>query len=183
MNRQKELEKIAREIEQCPVCKRGGTGRAVPGEGSAEASVVFIGEAPGREEAKTGRPFVGRSGQYLRGMIAELGIEASSVFITSPVHYRPMSGKPARALIAHGRSHLLKQIEIIKPRLIVLLGNSACRAMLEKNVEIAREHGTLLEKNNMHFFISCHPAYAVRFPQEKRNFIRDFATLKGLLRK
>ncbi len=183
MNRQKELEKIAREIEQCPACKEGGAGKAVPGEGSADALVMFIGEAPGREEAKTGRPFVGRSGKFLRRMIAGLGIEESAVFITSPVHYLPISGKPSPALIKHGRTHLLRQIEIIKPRLIVLLGNAACRSLIGKNIEIAKEHGTTVEKDNMNLFISCHPAYAVRFPEGKKSFIQDFAALKGLLKK
>jgi DNA polymerase len=181
MNKQKELEKIAQEIKECPACKKGGTGKAVPGEGSADALVMFIGEAPGREEAKTGRPFVGRSGKLLRRMITGLGIEENAVFITSPVHYQPITGKPSPALIAHGRTHLLRQIEIIKPRLIVLLGNTACRSLLEKNIEIVKAHGTIVEKDNMNLFISYHPAYAVRFPEGRKNFVRDFAALKDLL--
>lgn len=183
MDKQKALEKIAREIEGCLSCRRGGTGKPVPGEGGPDASVMFIGEAPGREEARTGRPFVGRSGMFLRGMISGLDLEERDVFITSPVHCRPAAGKPSPAAIEHGRTHLLKQIDIIRPRLIVLLGNTACRALLGKNVEIAKEHGMVVEKNLLRFFISCHPAYAVRFPEGRKNFIHDFAALKYLLKK
>ncbi len=181
MNKQIKLRKIEREIEQCPACKKGGTGKAVPGEGSPDALVMFVGEAPGREEAKAGRPFIGRSGKFLRGMIAGLGIEETAVFITSPVHYWPGGRKPAQSLIAHGRTHLLKQMEIISPRLVVLLGNTACRALLEKNVEISKVHGTIVRKNGWSFFITFHPAYAVRFPEGRKNFVRDFASLKDLL--
>ena len=70
MNKEKELSQVADEIRKCRLCKKWGTGEPVPGEGSADARLVFIGEAPGKEEAKTGRPFVGRSGRLLRLMIS-----------------------------------------------------------------------------------------------------------------
>jgi DNA polymerase len=182
MNKQKLLEKIACEIELCEECMKGGTGKPVPGEGSADAPVMFIGEAPGREEARTGRPFVGRSGKFFRGMIRETGLREENVFITSPVHYFPVAGKPSAAMIEHGRTHLARQIEIIEPRIIVLLGTTACRALLGRNVEIAKEHGSTLIRNGRTFFISFHPAYAMRFPEGREKFIQDFAGLKTLLK-
>jgi uracil-DNA glycosylase family 4 len=183
MNRMRELQKIAAEIKQCRECRIGGTGKAVPGEGSPDAAVMFIGEAPGREEAKTGRPFVGRSGRFLRRMLAGIGIQENSVFITSPVHYLPVSGKPTTAMIEHGRTHLLKQINLVKPRLVVLLGNTACRTLLETNVEVSSKHGTVVERIGTHYFISFHPAYAMRFPEARRKFSRDLEALKALMPK
>ena len=180
MNKLNELGKIAREIESCPVCAQGGTGKPVPGEGTGDVPVMFVGQAPGRTEARTGRPFVGTSGKFLRRMIAGIGLDETSVYITSPVHYLPVSGKPSPAMIEHGRIHLLKQMEIVEPRVVVLLGSVAARALLGLRGS-AREHGAVLEKDGIQFLISCHPAYAMRFPEGRRQFVRDFATLKALL--
>jgi uracil-DNA glycosylase family 4 len=181
MNRQQQLQKIADEIRACRLCKKGGSGKPVPGEGSAHAPVVFVGEAPGREEARTGRPFVGRSGKFLRQMIREAGMDEQLVFITSPVHYLPDTGKPSPAMIEHGTTHLRKQIAIIRPRVVVLLGTSACRALLGKTVEIAKQHGKTIEQEEMVFFLSFHPAYAIRFPEGREQFTRDFAALRKLI--
>lgn len=182
MDKQKELNRIAQEIRQCASCRRGGVGEPVPGEGSAGALVMFVGEAPGKSEAKTGRPFTGRSGQYLRKMIREIGLREGEIFFTSPVHYLPAAGKPSRVMIDHGRTHLLRQINIIKPRIIVLLGNTACRALLGKNVGIAREHGNVVEQDGIRYFISFHPAYADRFPKGGIKFNQDFLKLKELVK-
>src|SRR5512134_1050195 len=141
MNKDQALKKIADEIRVCRLCKKGGLGKAVPGEGSPEARIVFIGEAPGKEEAKVGRPFIGRSGKFLREMIREIGLDADQVFITSPVHYLPSAGTPSKEMIIHGREHLLKQLSVIKPEIAVLLGNTACMAMLDRKIEISKEHG------------------------------------------
>jgi DNA polymerase len=181
--RQKALQKIAAEIEQCSECRKGGIGLPVPGEGTAEFSVMFIGEAPGKQEAGTGRPFVGRSGRLLRATIAGVGIIPEKAFITSPVHYQPETGKPSPAMIAHGVTHLRKQIAVINPRFLVLLGNSACRAVFGKSVEIAKQHGTIVEKDGIACLITFHPAYAMRFPEGRKKFVRDFGKLKILLAK
>ena len=183
MNRQQKLDLIAREIRECRLCRKGGSGKPVPGEGTADFPVMFVGEAPGREEATTGRPFVGRSGAFLRRMIREAGMEEELVFITSPVHYLPDAGKPSPAMIEHGATHLRKQVEAIKPRLVVLLGNSACRALLGRDIEIAKQHGTMVEQDGTSFFLSFHPAYAIRFPQGRKQFIQDFLLLRELVSK
>jgi DNA polymerase len=177
----KALRKIAEEISRCRLCRKGGTGKAVPGEGNSDARIVFIGEAPGREEAKTGRPFVGRSGKLLRQMIRDIGLDEARVFITSPVHYLPLRGTPSTAMIHHGRQHLFDQLSVIKPDMIVLLGNSACVALLDGKVEITKEHGTLLKKDGRSYFITVHPAYAVRFAKGKDMLQSDFAALKKLV--
>jgi uracil-DNA glycosylase family 4 len=176
------LSRIAEEIARCPVCKKGCTGRAVPGEGSAEACVVFIGEAPGREEARTARPFVGRSGRLLREMIRDIGLAEEEVFITSPVHYLPLRGTPSIDMVRHGREHLFRQLAVIDPPVIVLLGATASRAVLDRKVEVAKLHGSIARSENRACFITLHPAYALRFPRAKEQMQEDFRKLRRLLR-
>jgi len=177
----KALRKIAEKISHCPLCRKGGTGKAVPGEGNPDARIVFIGEAPGREEAKTGRPFVGRSGKLLRQTIRDTGLDEAEVFITSPVHYLPLRGTPSTTMIHHGRKHLFEQLSIIKPDMIVLLGNSACVALLDGKEEITKKHGTLVKRDGRTYFITVHPAYAIRFAKGKEMLLSDFAKLKHLI--
>ena len=182
MNKERELQKIAEEIKQCRQCKKGGTGMAVPGEGNPNARVVFIGEAPGKEEAKAGRPFIGRSGKLLRLMIREAGLSEEDVFITSPGHYLPLRGTPSKEAIVHGREHLYKQLSIIDPELVVLLGNTACIALLDRAAAVAQEHGTIVEKEGRKYFITVHPAYAMRFPEGKKYFSADFKKIAELVK-
>ncbi len=181
MDKQRSLVKIADEIARCRLCKKGGTGKVVPGEGSPHARVVFIGEAPGKEEAKVGRPFVGRSGRFLRQAIRDIGLTEDDVFITSPGHYLPLRGTPSKEIILHGREHLFKQLRIIEPEIVVLLGTTACLAVLDRKLEIAADHGTVLEQDGRRLLVTFHPAYAMRFPDGKQGFLRDFLKLKRLL--
>lgn len=181
MDAVQKLQKIAGEIARCRACREDCSGKPVPGEGSATARVVFIGEAPGREEAKTGRPFIGRSGKLLRQTIREIGLDESEVFITSPVHYLPDRGTPSKAMIRHGRGHLFKQLAVIEPEIVVLLGNTACTALLDSKVEIAKQHGTTVPKDSRIYFITVHPAYAIRFAAGKKMLLEDFAVLKKLI--
>ena len=180
--KERELKKIASAIAACRECRKDCTGKPVPGEGSADARVVFIGEAPGREEAKTGRPFVGRSGKLLRQMIREIGLDETMVFITSPVHYLPLRGTPSTAMIEHGKEHLARQLAVIQPEILVLLGATACRALLGRKIEVAKEHGSIVQHEGLTCFITIHPAYAVRFVKGKELLAADFGRVKGLLR-
>jgi uracil-DNA glycosylase family 4 len=170
MDKKKALAKIAGEIDSCPLCREWGEGNPVPGEGN-----------PGKEEAKAGRPFIGRSGKLLRSVIRDIGLDEEDVFITSPVKYLPHRGTPTMGNILHGREHLLKQLSVIEPKILVLMGNVACRAVLEKKVEVARDRGNIIRINGITCLITFHPAYALRFPSGKRAFIRDFKKLKRLI--
>ncbi|MFZ5997700.1 MAG: uracil-DNA glycosylase [Nitrospirota bacterium] len=181
MDKSKELLKIAREIEACSLCKEWGSGKAVPGEGNPDAKIMFIGEAPGVEESKTGRPFVGRSGSLLRTMIRDIGLREENVYITNTVKYLPKKGTPSKGNIAHSRTHFLNQLDIINPRLLVLLGSIACFAVLGRTVPITKEHGTVIDQEGRLHFITFHPAAALRFPETKKEFIRDFQKLRTLL--
>ena len=181
--KQKKLEKIAREIDACDVCKIDKQGVAVAGEGNADADVVFIGEAPGKQEAIVGRPFIGRSGQLLRGLIREIGLKEEDVYITSPVKYLPNRGTPTSDDIAHGRVHLMKQFDVIQPKVVVLLGRVAAEGVLQKKVYVSKEHGEVIEeKNGIKYFLTYHPAAALRFPHKFKPFLKeDFLKVKDLL--
>ena len=181
--KQKKLEKIAREIDACDVCKIDKQGVAVAGEGNADADVVFIGEAPGKQEAVVGRPFIGRSGQLLRGLIREIGLKEEDVYITSPVKYLPNRGTPTSDDIAHGRVHLMKQFDVIQPKVVVLLGRVAAEGVLQKKVYVSKEHGEVIEeKNGIKYFLTYHPAAALRFPHKFKPFLKeDFLKVKDLL--
>lgn len=181
MDKADKLGLIAREIVRCRSCKDGTSGKAVPGEGNPDARVVFLGEAPGRTEAATGRPFVGRSGKLLRQMIREVGLSEDEVYITSPVKYLPIRGTPTKKDIRHGRTHLVKQLSVIEPDMIVLLGATAVYAMLERVVPILSAHGTLIERDGRKYLITLHPAAILRFPKYRPLFASDFEKVKELL--
>lgn len=181
MNKEEKLQEIAREIENCSVCKVGKHGKAVPGEGNPDADILFVGEAPGRTEAETGRPFIGRSGKLLRKLINEVGLTEEGVFITSPVKYLPDYITPTVADIEHGRTHFDKQVEVINPKIIVLLGRVAALAVLKKNVSVVKEHGKIIEENDRKYFITVHPAAALRFLKMKQTLLEDFEKLRTVV--
>ncbi len=182
MNKKEALEKIAQEISVCKICKRASLGVPVPGEGNPNAKIAFIGEAPGKTEAATGRPFVGRSGKLLRACIQELGLDdLKGVYITSTVKYLPKAGTPDKKQIVHGMAHLEKQLEIIDPKIIVLLGATAGFGVLGEPIPVAKMHGKVLDREGKRYFISYHPAAILRFPKLKKFFLSDFRKLKKLV--
>lgn len=181
MNKQSALDTIAKNIENCRICRRDSLGKAVPGEGNSEAQIVFVGEAPGKTEAQTGHPFVGRSGKLLRQSIADIGLKEEEVFITSVVKYLPRQGTPTEQQIAHGRTHLIGQLDIINPKIIVLLGRVAILGVLREALAISQVHGTTLKKDGKIYFFSYHPAAALRFNKFREIFVSDFKKIKKLL--
>ncbi len=182
--KQKELalKKIALEIESCKICKKNSVGVAVPGEGSANADIVFLGEAPGRKESISGRPFIGPAGKILRTLITDVGLKEDDIFITSPVKYLPEYVTPTPADVAHGRTHLFKQLDIIQPKIIVLMGRIAALAMLEQNVLIAKEHGKIIEKDGRKYLLAFHPAAQLHNPNLRGELLKDFKKLKKLIK-
>lgn len=175
------LKVIADEIAVCAACRKDAVGLPVPGEGSADAKVAFIGEAPGKQEAATGRPFVGRSGKVLRQMIREVGLREEEVFITSALKYLPKHVTPKPKEIAHARKHLLAQLDIIHPKIIVLMGRAACFSLLERDVVMTKEHGMVAEKNGRRFFLMYHPAAVLYAQRLREDFVNDFTKLRSML--
>lgn len=133
----KRLALIAQEIKSCPVCSKSGKGLLVPGEGNSNAKIVFVGEAPGKNEIISGKPFVGRAGKLLDSLLVTIKLKREDIFITSAVKYLPKTYiTPKQKDIKHGRKHLFAQLEVIKPKVVVLMGNVAAMAVLdEKNID------------------------------------------------
>lgn len=181
MNKQKELDRIAQEINHCTECQKDTIGIAVVGEGNQDAKIVFIGEAPGKTEAKTGRPFIGRSGKLLRSLIVEVGLKDEDVYITSPVKYLPKRGTPSPKEIVHGKTHLDKQLKVINPEIIVLLGSVAAQGVLGEKLPVMKEHGKVIERNNKKYFLTIHPAAALRFNKFRPIIKEDFKILKKII--
>lgn len=175
------LRKISREIKNCKECKKGKYGLAVPGEGDSNARIMFIGEAPGIEESKTGRPFVGRAGRFLTQLLNSIGIKREEVFITSPVKYHPGRRAPNKKEVKHGMIHTKKQIEIIKPKIIVLLGNVALHALIDEKLNISKIHGKIIKKENIIFIPTFHPSAAMRFPKIREKMEKDMKKLKQMI--
>lgn len=179
--RENDLEKIAKQIARCKICQKDKIGVAVPGEGAANAKVVFIGEAPGKEEAKTGRPFIGRSGKLLRSLIVGAGLSEQEVYITSPVKYLPLYVTPTEADVEHGRIHLFKQLSVIKPKIIVLLGRVATLALLHKNISVTKEHGKIVKQDGRSYLLTYHPAAPLYSPKLRTEILKDFKKLKKMI--
>lgn len=181
MKKTKQLDMIADEIRTCEECRIDRVGVAVVGEGNSDADIVFIGEAPGKTEAEVGRPFIGRSGKLLRSLIISSGLKEEDVYITSPVKYLPVYVTPKPSDIAHGRIHLDKQLDIIKPKYIVLLGNTAIQAVMGKKIPALSSHGTTISENGNTYFLTIHPAAAIRFQKFKKVIEEDFKKLKEMI--
>lgn len=157
----------------------------VPGEGLAEAEIMLIGEAPGFEEAKQRRPFVGRSGQLLRKTLQHLKFDPNQLFISNIVKVRPPDNRdPLPVEITAYRPFLDREIEIIKPKLIVTLGRYSMAKFLPE-VKISQVHGRLhkvkWQGRTIYVLPMYHPAAALRATQVKQSFIEDFAKIEKVL--
>lgn len=178
MNKQYELDKLKKQVETCSQCQHESIGVAVFGEGNPDARIMFVGEAPGKNEAITGRPFIGRSGKLLRKYIQEIGLKEEEIYITSPVKYLPERGTPSKKQIHHAKTHFDKQVEIINPAIIVLLGKTAAYAVLEEDISVLAQHGTIISKNNRSYLITLHPSAVLRFPKYASLLRDDFKKIK-----
>lgn len=181
--RQQELKRIEKEVAKCKLCKKNKFGLPVPGEGNPYAKIMFIGEAPGIEESKIGKPFVGRAGKFLNKLLELIKVKRSGVFLTSPLKYYPGKRSIRNWEIEHGKFHLKKQIEVIQPKIIVLLGNVAIKASLGRNYKVSKIHGKLIKKDNTLYYPTFHPSAAMRFPKIKELTIKDFIKLKKIISK
>jgi DNA polymerase len=159
------MSKLNCEIEKCQKCRLWiGTLHAVPGEGPTNAKIMLIGQNPGAEEDKTGRPFIGRSGKYLTKVLQKSGLERDQLFITSIVkHTSPNNRKPEPDEIAACLPYLITQIKLIKPETIVLMGQTAWQTPRQPNIK---------------YVITYHPSAAMRFTKIRKKFEEDIKNLK-----
>lgn len=156
------LEKIASEVIGCRFCKLSKSRKnAVPGDGQASAKVIFIGEAPGKNEDETGKPFVGTAGRILDGVLQKVGIERSQVFITNIVKCRPPGNRvPEDDECAACRAYLDRQISLIEPRIVCILGAAAYSSILDGK-SIIENRGKIIKRNGQKYLITIHPAAAI----------------------
>jgi uracil-DNA glycosylase len=153
----------------------------VPGEGSATAAVVIVGEAPGASEDKAGCPFVGRAGKLLDTLLEEAGLQRDDVFITNVVKARPPGNRDPKAdEVAHHLPWLEAQLEVIRPRLLVPLGRHAL-ARFAADVKITEAHGRVLERDGRRLFPMFHPAAGLRSTAVRRQLHEDAQALRAAL--
>ncbi|GAB4520036.1 MAG: uracil-DNA glycosylase [Anaerolineae bacterium] len=182
MSAQQELERIAAEIRACTRCPlaRGRT-QAVPGEGPADAEIMFIGEGPGFHEDRQGRPFVGAAGQFLEELLASIGLRRDQVFIANVVKCRPPGNRdPLPEEIEACRPFLDRQIEIINPKIIVTLGRFSM-ARYFPNASITRIHGQPKRVGDVICFPMFHPAAGLHQPRWRPLIEEDIKKLPALL--
>jgi DNA polymerase len=155
----------------------------VPGEGPLSARVMFIGEAPGAAEDAEGRPFVGRAGRFVDQMLSRLGLTRTTVFLTNSVKCRPPLNRPPRddELAVCRERWLDRQIELVAPGIIVLLGASAIKQRFGGTPQLSELHGSVRTHDGRTYFLTYHPASAMRFPAVGQAMEADLERLKKLL--
>jgi uracil-DNA glycosylase len=164
----------------CPDLAKTAT-NIVPGEGSANADIMFIGEAPGKNEDLTGLPFVGAAGKYLDQLLASVHVSRDDVFITSIVKFRPPNNRdPKPEEKAAFLPYLKRQIEVIQPKLIVPLGRHALEQFVP-GVRIGQVHGQLVHQGGQAILPLLHPAAALYNNNLRVTIEEDFLTIPTIL--
>ena len=176
------LEEIADLVRHCTGCALWqGRTNAVPGEGSADAELMFIGEGPGFHEDRLGRPFVGAAGQLLEGLLASIGTSRERVFIANMLKCRPPQNRdPLPAEMAACSQYLNRQIELVNPKLIITLGRFSM-ARFFPGESISRMRGTVREKDGRSIYPVMHPAAALRRQEFRTTLIEDFKAIPDIL--
>ena len=183
LNKEELLDSLKREIEENKGLPLFGEANLVFGEGDAKAQVMFIGEAPGRNEDLLRRPFVGRAGKLLDEALKEIGWPRESVYITNIVKRRPPDNRdPFPDEIEAYKPYLTRQIEIINPSLIATLGRFSMNYFVP-SAKISRDHGQPLRVNSRVIMPLYHPAAALRSTAMMNEFKKDFKKLPAVLRK
>ena len=177
------LEALRQEMGNCQRCKLGHDRKnLVFGEGNPDAELMFIGEAPGREEDLKGRPFVGEAGQLLTRLINKMGFKREDVYIANIIKSRPPGNRdPDADEINACMPFLKKQIEIIAPEVIISLGRISSHTLTGLNTPISRLRGTFHEFQGIPLMPTFHPAYLLRNPKGKHQVWSDAQQVLGLL--
>ena len=179
------MKELAEEIASCKACRLCEHRRqVVPGEGALDPPILFVGEGPGEEEDKSGRPFVGRAGQLLDKMIQAIGLSREHVFIANVVKCRPPQNRtPEAGEIRACLPFLKRQIELIAPRMICTLGAPATRTLLPDATSISRVRGQTREYDGIPLIPTYHPAFLLRKPEFKRDAWEDLKKMQALLQR
>jgi len=177
-----ELTELYDQVRACEKCQLSQSRTlAVPGEGPEDARILFIGEAPGFHEDRQGRPFVGAAGQYLNELLAKIGLRREEVYIANVIKCRPPGNRdPLPDEIATCRAYLDRQIDLIRPRLVVTLGRFSMERYFP-GASISRIHGQPKRVGSIIYYPMFHPAAALHQPRWKTLLDEDFARIPGLV--
>jgi DNA polymerase len=179
------LPTIREDIGDCTRCKLHQLGRKqiVFGVGSPDAALMFIGEAPGADEDIQGEPFVGRAGQLLTRIIEAIGLRREDVYIANVIKCRPPQNRnPEPDEVETCEPFLFRQVDALKPRVIVALGKFAAQTLLRTSEPISRLRGRVCDYRGAKLIPTFHPAYLLRNPSSKRQVWEDMKLVSELLR-
>lgn len=173
--------------EECIHCQKCGLAETrtnvVFGEGDRDAEVMFIGEGPGEQEDRTGRPFVGRAGQLLDDMLAMIDLKREKVFIGNMVKCRPPQNRdPLNIEQEACIGYLRNQVALLKPKIIVCLGRIAAMKLIKEDFKITREHGQWTEKAGVWMMAMYHPSALLRDPRKRPESFEDLKSLQAKIR-
>ena len=188
-NKQLKLEKLSSSLKNIKNCElKKSANNLVFADGNPDAKIMIIGEGPGSNEDKEGFPFVGRAGQLLDKMLLAINLSRKNVYITNVVNYRPPENrKPTDKEVAKYLPFLKSHIEIIKPKIILLLGSTAMNAILKNADVISKMRGKWIEieinKFKIFSIVSFHPAYLLRQPDQKKFSWIDLKMIREKLKK
>lgn len=175
-----EWESLRQECLSCRACGLAETRtNVVFGVGTPEAEVLFIGEGPGANEDAQGEPFVGRAGKLLDDMLAMIGLDRSRIYITNSVKCRPPQNRdPLNTEKEACRGYLRRQVELMRPKIIVCLGRISAAEIIKEDFKITREHGQFFERGGIQMMALYHPAALLRDPRKKPETFEDLKRLQ-----
>lgn len=177
-----EIEKNIAGCQKCELCKHRNN--IVIGEGNLNADLMFIGEGPGAEEDKEGRPFVGKAGILMNNAFTGLGIKREDCYITNVVKCRPDNNRNPKTEEADAcKDYLRSQVMIIKPKIIVLLGSVALKNIIDESLSITRARGKWIEVKGIKYMPTYHPAALLRDEAKKIDFWNDLKLVLEELKK
>jgi uracil-DNA glycosylase family 4 len=186
VNKEKELDKIKQQILSdniTPELAAGAT-QLVFGDGNPDAEIVFVGEAPGKNEDEQGLPFVGAAGRFLEEMLAGIGLKRGQVYITNIVKYRPPNNRdPYPDEKVAFLPYLKAQMEVIKPKLVAPLGRHSMEALLPPGLKISQCHGQPKRYKGQVYMPMFHPAAALYNGAMRQTLINDFSRIPLVLAK
>ena len=183
-SRAEELAIVRADLGECTRCKlHKGRIKLVFGVGNAEARLMFVGEGPGAEEDEQGVPFVGRAGQLLTQIIKAMGLERDDVYIANVVKCRPPGNRnPEPDEIERCEPFLMRQMDVIKPAVVVALGKFAAQTLLRTAEPISKIRGRFHQIGDIRVMPTFHPSYLLRNPAAKREVWQDMKAVMGVLR-
>ena len=182
------MEEIEKEVKNCKKCDLYKERKNVVfGDGNLDTKIIFIGEAPGKNEDETGIPFCGKAGKILDRLLKSISVKRENVYITSVLKCKPPKNrKPKKIEIENCGIYLKRQIEIINPEIICCLGDISLKFILknfsiDEKDKITKLHGKIIKADNKKIFTTFHPAYAIYNPKVIKLMEKDFRKLKELI--